>query len=136
MSRWRRTARQLLSRTSPGGTNHVTPIDPNSLSGIPGEYVINANSLAFEITTTAVYSGPITIGFQVPGVNNPITFSTLRVLARRAAPVPNFVDRTILAPDSPTHDFPARTVYARVTSLSPFVIAERAQGDATRPTSR
>lgn len=103
----------------------VTPIDPNSLQGIPGEYVINANSLAFEITTTASYTGPITIGFAAPGVNDPATFSALRVLHGEPPPVPNFVDRTILAPDAPAPDFPARTVYARVASLSPFVIAER-----------
>lgn len=122
-----------FSNVTQAGQTTVTPIDPNSLSGVPGEYVINANTLAFEITTTATYAGPITIGFQVPGVNNPITFSTLRVLHGEPPPVPNFVDRTILAPDSPSHDFPARTVYARVTSLSPFIIAERAQGDATPP---
>jgi hypothetical protein len=114
-----------FSNVTTAGQTTVTPIDPNSLQGIPGEYVINANSLAFEIHTTAVYTGPITIGFQVPGVNNPITFSTLRVLHSEPPPVPNFIDRTILAPDSPTHDFPARTIYARVNSLSPFVILER-----------
>ena len=113
-----------LSNVTTAGKTTVTPIDPNSLQGVPGEYVINANSLAFEIHTTAVYTGPITIGFQVPGVDNPITFSTLRVLHGEPPPVPNFVDRTILAPDSPSHDFATRTIYARVTSLSPFLIAE------------
>lgn len=120
-----------FSNVTQAGQTTITPIDPNSLQGIPGEYVINANSLAFEITTTATYTGPITIGFQVPGVNNPITFSTLRVLHGEPPPVPNFVDRTILAPDSPTHDFPARTIYARVTSLSPFVIAEKPPNQLT-----
>lgn len=120
-----------FSNVAGAGNTIITPIDPNSLSGVPGEYVINANSLAFEITTTAAYIGPITIDFQVPGVNNPITFSTLRVLHGEPPPVPNFVDRTVLAPDSPTHDFPARTIYARVTSLSPFIVLERR--DTTAP---
>jgi TolB protein len=115
------------------GQTTVTRIDPNSLQGIPGEYVVNANSLAFEIRTTATYAGAINIGFQVPGVTNPITFSALRVLHGEPPPVPNFVDRTVLAPDSPTHNFAARTVYARVGSLSPFVIAERADGDGVAP---
>src|ERR1044071_8448681 len=122
-----------FSNVTQAGETTVTPIDPNSLSGIPGEYVINANSLAFEITTTATYTGPITIGFQVPGVNNPVTFSTLRVLHGEPPPVPNFIDRTILAPDSPSHNFATRTIYARANSLSPFVIAERVQGDTTKP---
>ncbi len=123
-----------FSNVTQAGQTTVTPIDPNSLSGIPGEYVINANSLAFEITTTATYTGPITIGFQVPGINNPVTFSTLRVLHGEPPPVPNFIDRTILAPDSPTHTFSTRTIYARVTSLSPFVIVERAS-DTTPPST-
>jgi uncharacterized repeat protein (TIGR01451 family) len=122
-----------FSNVTTAGQTTITPIDPNSLSGVPGEYVINANSLAFEIHTTAVYTGPITIGFQVPGVNNPIAFSALRVLHGEPPPVPNFVDRTVLAPDSPAPDFPTRTIYARVTSLSPFIVTERIL-DHTPPT--
>jgi len=114
-----------FSNVTTAGETTVTPIDPNSLTGVPSEYVINANSLAFEIHTTAVYSGPITIGFQVPGVNNPITFSALRVLHGEPPPVPNFVDRTVLAPDTPAPDFATRTIYARVTSLSPFIVLQR-----------
>ncbi|HYP01038.1 MAG TPA: carboxypeptidase regulatory-like domain-containing protein [Pyrinomonadaceae bacterium] len=121
-----------FSNVTQAGETTVTPIDPNSLQGIPGEYIINANSLAFEITTTAVYTGPITIGFQVPGITNPITFSTLRVL-HGEPPAPNFVDRTILAPDSPSHNFTTRTVYARVPSLSPFIITELSGQDTTPP---
>jgi Tol biopolymer transport system component len=120
-----------FSNVTQAGQTTVTPIDPNSLSGVPGEYVINANSLAFEIHTTAVYTGPITVGFQVPSVNNPITFSALRVLHGEPPPVPNFVDRTVLAPDTPAPNFATRTIYARVTSLSPFIILERR--DTTPP---
>ncbi|MDX6269864.1 MAG: hypothetical protein QOD28_1087 [Acidobacteriota bacterium] len=116
------------------GNTSIRPIDPNALQGIPGEYVINANTLAYEITTTATYTGAITIGFQVAGITNPFTFSALRVLHGEPPPVPNFVDRTILAPDAPAHNFATRTVYARVTSLSPFVITERVSGgDQTAP---
>ncbi len=110
-----------FSNVTTAGVTTVTPIDPNSLQGVPGEYVIDGGTLAFEIHTTAVYAGPITIGFQVPGVSDPDTFGALRVL--HGEPAPNFVDRTVLAPDSPAPDFATRTVYARVTSLSPFVVA-------------
>src|SRR5205823_11266044 len=68
-----------FSNVTTAGETTITPIDPNSLSGVPGEYVINANSLAFEIHTTAVYTGPIAIGFQVPGVNNPIDRKSTRL---------------------------------------------------------
>jgi Tol biopolymer transport system component len=126
------TVSVTFSNVTTAGTTTVTPIDPNSLTGVPGEYVINANSLAFEIHTTATYTGPITIGFQVPGITNPSTFSTLRVLHGEPPPVPNFVDRTVLSPNTPAPDFATRTIYARVTSLSPFVIAERVS-DTTPP---
>jgi hypothetical protein len=116
-----------FSNVTTAGETTVTQIDPNSLQGIPGEYVINAGSLAFEIHTTAVYAGPITLGFQVPGISNPITFSALRVLHGEPPPVPNFVDRTVLAPDAPAPNFSTRTIYARVTSLSPFVVAQLRQ---------
>ncbi|HVF57079.1 MAG TPA: DPP IV N-terminal domain-containing protein [Pyrinomonadaceae bacterium] len=114
-----------FSNVTTAGETTVAPIDPNSLQGIPGEYVIVAGTLAFEIKTTAVYSGPITIGFHVPGIDDPDTFSALRVLHGEPPPVANFVDRTVLAPDSPAPDFATRTVYARVTSLSPFVVARK-----------
>ncbi|HEX7956958.1 MAG TPA: PxKF domain-containing protein, partial [Pyrinomonadaceae bacterium] len=112
-----------FSNVTTAGVTTVTPVDPNSLQGLPGEYVIDAGTLAFEIHTTALYTGPITIGFQVSGVDDPGTFGALRVLHGEPPPVPNFVDRTVLAPDSPAADFATRTVYARVTSLSPFVVA-------------
>lgn len=120
-----------FSNVTQAGQTTVTPIDPNSLTGLPGEYVINADSLAFEVHTTALYSGPITLGFQVPGITNPITFSALRVLHGEPPPIPNFVDRTVLAPDTPAPDFATRTIYARVSSLSPFVVAQRK--DTTPP---
>ncbi|HEX8456628.1 MAG TPA: DPP IV N-terminal domain-containing protein [Pyrinomonadaceae bacterium] len=107
------------------GVTTITPIDPNSLQGLPGEYVISAGSLAFEIHTTAAYTGTITLGFQVPGIDSPDTFSALRILHGEPPPVANFVDRTVLAPDSPSPDFATRTIYARVTSLSPFVVARK-----------
>ncbi|HEY0514594.1 MAG TPA: hypothetical protein VGH73_22015 [Thermoanaerobaculia bacterium] len=110
------------------GTTTVTPIDPSSLTGVPSGYAVNGDSLAFEIHTTAVYTGPITLGFHVPGVNNPVNFGALRVLHDEPPPVPNFVDRTVLAPATPAPSFATRTVYARVTSLSPFLIVERTAG--------
>jgi hypothetical protein len=120
--------RLTFSGVTAAGQTTVRAIDPNALRGMPGEYVINGNSLAFEITTTAAYTGPITIGFHVPGVADPNTFGTLRVLHGEPSPAPYFVDRTILAPDAPAPDFAARMVYARVTSLSPFIVAERVEG--------
>jgi TolB protein len=125
--------RLTFAGVTAAGQTSVRPIDPNALQGIPGEYVINDNTLAFEIKTTALYTGAITIGFQATGVSNPEAFGALRVLHGEPTPAPNFVDRTILAPDAPAHDFAARMVYARVTSLSPFIVTGGEASDRVAP---
>src|SRR5205814_1602043 len=55
------------------------------------------------------------------------TFATVRILQVNGA---TFVDRTVLAPDSPAPSFDSRRVCARSTSLEPFVIVTR---DVTPP---
>ena len=104
------------------GTVLVTPISPSSVdANLPGNYVIPDLNVGFEIQTTATYSGSIVIAFRVPNSVTSAQFSALRVLHGESG---NLVDRTILAPDTPPPDFANRTIYARVTSLSPFVIAQ------------
>jgi probable HAF family extracellular repeat protein len=102
------------------GNTSVASILPASAGSISGGYELAGINEAYEITTTATVSGPITIAFKVPSVNDPAVFNSLRVLHHENG---TLVDRTILPPDSPTHDFATRTVYARVDSLSPFVVA-------------
>jgi probable HAF family extracellular repeat protein len=109
-----------FSNVIAAGNTVVAPIIPASAGAIPGGYELLGTSDAYEVSTTAAISGPITIGFEVPAVNDPTVFSSLRVLHNEGSVL---VDRTILPPDSPTHDFLKRTIYARVDSLSPFVIA-------------
>jgi uncharacterized repeat protein (TIGR01451 family) len=104
------------------GYTSITPANPASLTGVPGEYLINADSLAYEIHTTATFTGPVTLSFHVPGINNPVTFSALHVLHNEPPPVPNFVDRTIFPPDTPSQNFATRTVYARAASLGQFLV--------------
>jgi probable HAF family extracellular repeat protein len=115
-----------FSNVTTAGETTVTPIDPNSLTGVPGGYVVNGDSLAFDVETTAAYTGPVTASFEAPGIGNALAFGALRVLRDESAP--GFVDRTVLAPDTPAPDFATRTVSARVTSLSPFLLAERTAG--------
>ncbi|HEX4963538.1 MAG TPA: hypothetical protein VF173_22100 [Thermoanaerobaculia bacterium] len=111
-----------FSTVTAAGYTSITPVSPNSLTGVPGEYLVNADSLAFEIHTTATFTGPITLSFHVPGINNSVIFSALRVLHSEPPPVPNFVDRTIFPPDTPSQNFATRTVYARATSLGQFLV--------------
>jgi hypothetical protein len=68
-----------------------------------------------------VYTPEITVCIGVPSVNDPATFATLRALHGEGG---TLVDRTILAPNSPAPDFNSRTLCARVTTLSRFVVAQ------------
>lgn len=100
--------------SAPGNTT-VTPIPASAVPKLPDGYAIFAdNLLAFEIQTTATYSGPITVCFSVPSVSDPDLFASLRVLHGENGAL---VDRTS------SHDFENRAVCATVGSLSPFVMA-------------
>lgn len=104
------------------GTALVTPISPESVdANLPGNYVIPGLDVAYEIQTTATYTGPIVIALRVPNSVTSAQFAALRILHGEGG---TLVDRTILSPDAPAPDFANRTIYARVTSLSPFVIAQ------------
>lgn len=121
------------------GKTFVTPIDPTTAGALPAGYILSDPNQAFEINTTARYSGPINVCFSVPSVTDAAVFDKLRVLHGEKVldangnvvidpgtgqPQMQLVDRTILPPDSPTPDFNAKTICAQVSSFSPFVIAQ------------
>ena len=99
--------------TVPGATT-VTPISPPPLGQLPSGYVLKGLNLAFDITTTAVFNGAITVCFSVPQVNDEKEFAKLRVLHEESN---RLIDRTVTP-----NDFANRRVCAQVTSLSPFVV--------------
>ena len=100
--------------TAPGTTT-ITPIDPASTGPLPAGYQIPGTALAFNITTTAQFSGYITICFSVPAVTDPAVFATLRILHN---------ENGILMDRTSSRDFTTRTICATVKSLSPFVLAQ------------
>jgi hypothetical protein len=104
---------------SKAGIVTVTPIDPGSAGMLPSGFVIGT-SPAFDITTTATVTGPITICFNVQSVSDQLTFDNLSIFHNEGGML---VDRTIRPPDSPAPDFASRRICARVNSLSPFIIA-------------
>jgi uncharacterized repeat protein (TIGR01451 family) len=105
------------------GNTTATAIDPATAGQLPGDYLLNSNSFAYEITTTATYSAPITVCFDASAAtNDPAEFSNLRILHGEGGVL---VDRTILPPDSPAPDFGTKTICASVSSLSPFVLARK-----------
>lgn len=115
------------SVTSAGQTT-VAPIEPSSAGSVPGGYSISGSSLAFEISTTASLGGIdpndpatwIVIRFDVPSITDPLAFANLRVLHNEGGLL---VDRTILS-GAQAPDFSTKTIYARVPSLSPFVLSQ------------
>lgn len=103
------------------GTTVVEPItDPSQAGEIPGGFAIS-DTLAFEVSTTATFSGPVTSCFDIPNVNTGSEFLALRVLHRELNPATSqyeLVDRTI------SHDFANRKICATTTSFSPFYVAK------------
>ena len=63
-----------------GGTTTVIPVDPNSVGTLPGGFELFGGNLAFEISTSALFSAPVTVCFQVPSITDATEFSNLRVL--------------------------------------------------------
>lgn len=106
-----------FSNVTAAGYTTVSPIDPASAGQLPGGYQLAGSNLAFEISTTASYTGSITICFQVPGVDA-ATFAQLRVLHNSGN---GLIDQTAI---NPPPDPGTQTIYATVTSLSPFVLAK------------
>ena len=112
-----------------GGTTMATPIDPITAGPLPAGYTAlgtDANNLsqAFELTTTATTGTPITIAFQVPLPPGP-DVSQLSVFHNEGG---TLVNATCPTPrPGPTPDETTNTIFASVTSFSPFVIAKRCQ---------
>jgi len=102
------------------GDTTVTSIAPETAGTLPQGFTLSSNSVAFEIKTTATFTGPITITFNVASVTNEEDFNRLRVLHGENG---QLIDRTIFAPGSPAPNIATREISARVDSLSPFVVA-------------
>jgi sugar lactone lactonase YvrE len=105
-----------------GGTTIAIPIDPSSAGTLPFGYELAGGNVAFEISTAATYVTPptIIIAFQLPLVDA-ATFAQFRVLHNEGG---TLVDRTASGPFAPNPT--TQTIFASVSSLSPFVIARLA----------
>ncbi len=115
-----------FANVTTGGNTVVRPLTPDepNLQLLPPGFALFRN-LAFDISTTAVTSGPIDVRFNLVGLVppdpiSPNLFSTLRVLHGENGILTN---RTV-PPDPIAPPDPIMPIFARVTSLSPFVIAQ------------
>ncbi len=102
--------------TAPLTTTVVESVDQGSLPPPPPNFALPAVNLAFEITATTTPAPPFIIAFQIPGVDQ-TTFKQLRVL-HYVGGIPVDVTATDPAPN-----FDTQTIYASVSSLSPFALA-------------
>ena len=114
------TFSMVLGSTVPGvpPVTVTTPVQPGAAFGVAGGFVITPE-IAFDVETTAVYTGPVTTCFSVPSINDPTVFASLVVLHFENG---TLVDRTS------SRDFVSRTVCATTTSLSPFTVALKESG--------
>ena len=111
-----------FTSVSSSGITSVEPIAPEAQNlSLPGQYSVDGAS-AYEITTTAQTSGPITLCFRT-AADDPDVFGALRVLHGENG---GWVDRTT------SRDYASGVICATVTSLSPFVIARHTASYDTR----
>lgn len=108
------------------GPTTVTRIQPNSVAQLPRGFYLH-NDLAYEIRTDAVVSGPHTVLFRIPSVNDPELFASLTILHRERDQMDpaqmRWVNRTILQPDKSGPDFANRNLSAKAEDIGQFVIA-------------
>ena len=101
-----------------GGTTSVTSIDPATVGEVPGGFAVS-NSVAYEIATTATFTGSVTLAFKVPAPISLEDFNSLAILHNVNG---TLVDVTA---SSPARNFANLTIYATTTSFSPFYLARR-----------
>jgi hypothetical protein len=109
-----------------GGTTSVEPINPEWAGELPTGYQIAGTNLAFEIYTTATYTPPITVCFDLSAVDAH-TFSAARLFHNDGS---GLIDVTT------TKDFVTQTICGVVNSLSPFAMARPTPAPGRSPKPR
>jgi hypothetical protein len=102
-----------------GGTTSIELIDPQWAGDMPPDYQIAGANLAFEIYTTAFYTPPVTVCFDLSSLS-PDVFAVARIFHN---------DGTGLVDVTSSKDPATQTICAAVNSLSPFIVLR-----PTRPT--
>ncbi len=105
----------------PGNTT-VTPIAPVTAGPLPPGYVLVPGlNVAFEITTTAAFSGLVTLTFDLPSGIKRGEYNQLRIAHNESGVL---IDRTKYQQGNvPAPGFGSNQISAQVTSFSPFVVA-------------
>ena len=109
-----------FSAVQGGGVTVATPVAPPTAQALPTGFVVDGLNRAYDIKTTATFTGPVVVTFKAPNNISPEQFALLRVLHGENG---QLIDRTILAPEVPAPNFATREISARVNSFSPFILA-------------
>jgi hypothetical protein len=107
-----------FSEVTTTGASSVVPIDPATVGQVPGGFAVS-NSVAYEISTTAAFTGPVTLAFKVPGPISQADFNSLAILHNVNG---TLVDVTAT---TPARDYSTLTIYATTDSFSPFYLARK-----------
>jgi len=103
-----------FSNVTTAGSTTIKPISPAEAGQLPNGFQLTGDSIAFDISTTAVVQPPISVCFNVPSVTDATAFGHLRILHSENG---TLEDRTT------SQNFATKTICATVSSLSPFVLA-------------
>lgn len=103
-----------FSGVTQAGTTTQIPISPSGTP--PGGYSFGAGFPAFQISTTAIYTPPVTICLQVPISTPPATFNALEIL--------HFENGSWIPLSPTTRDSINYIICAPTNSLSPFAVAQ------------
>jgi probable HAF family extracellular repeat protein len=100
------------------GNTTITGIDPFTIGQASGGFAVS-ELVADQITTTAAFTGPITIAFVVPGPLSQTDFNALSIYHNDNGIL---VDVTA---SSPLRNYASLTLYATTNTLSPFYLVRR-----------
>jgi hypothetical protein len=107
-----------------GGAGSTTVVDAAAQT-LPPPYEHCTSCPELNITTTASFTAPVTTCITMPASTSFATFSRLRILHGE----PGLVNRTI------SSSFSTKTICARTTTVSPFVVALDGNAPTAAPAS-
>lgn len=103
-----------FSNVTNAGNTVATPIAPVSAGVLPQRFGLISESVAFDVRTSAQFTGEVEICFTISGVNDEKIFNDLVVFHNENG---QLIDRTT------SRNFASRRICATVSSFSPFVVA-------------
>ncbi len=110
-----------FSNVTASGVSSAVQVQPSAVPTLPANFQFGSFGAAYQIGSTASFSGDILIKFTAPQNIDETAFNSLRVLHYENGA---WTDSTVLPPNTPAPDYATRAIYARVTSLSPFAVVQ------------